>query len=90
MSVRLRTKWFWVRVSLLSLKLEIWRLLRARSFLTFKQTIECGFTLKLVHDMIITYRQESILLKHNELEKLNLIVQILKIVLDCVVDFCLV
>ena len=42
---------------LLSLKLQIWRLLRARSSLTFRQTIECGFTLKLVRDMIITYSQ---------------------------------
>ena len=30
-SVRLRTKWLWVRIPLLSLKLQIWRLLRARS-----------------------------------------------------------
>ena len=34
-------------------------LLRARSSLTFRQTIECGFTLKLVRDMIITYSQMS-------------------------------
>ena len=44
---------------LLSLKLQIWRLLRARSILTFsltfRQTIECMFTLKLVLDMIITH-----------------------------------
>ena len=57
MSVRLRTKWVWVRIPLLSLKLQIWRLLQARSSLTFRQTIECGFTLKLVRDMIITYSQ---------------------------------
>ena len=54
--VRLRTQWFWVQISLLSLKLQIWRLLRARSSLTFRQTIECGFTLKLVRDVITTYR----------------------------------
>ena len=36
-SVRLRTKSLWVRITLLSLKLQIWRLLRARSSLTFKQ-----------------------------------------------------
>ena len=36
-------------------KLQIWRLLWARSSLTFRQTIECGFTLKLVRDIIITY-----------------------------------
>ena len=54
MSVRLRTKWLWVRISLLSLKLQIWHLLRARSSLTFKQTIEYGFTLKLVRGKVIT------------------------------------
>ena len=36
---------------------EIWRLLRPRSFLTFRQTIECGFTLKVIRDMVITYSQ---------------------------------
>ena len=49
--------WLWVRILLLSLKLQIWRLLQARSSLTFRQLIECGFTLKLVRDMIITYNQ---------------------------------
>ena len=38
-----------------SLKLQICCLLRARSSLTYRQTIECRFTLKLVHNMIITY-----------------------------------
>ena len=57
LSVRLRTKWLWVPVSLLSLKLQIWHLFRARSSLTFRKTIECGFTLKFVYDMIITYSQ---------------------------------
>ena len=33
------------------------RLLRAKSPLTFRQTLECRFTLKLVRDMIITYSQ---------------------------------
>ena len=47
----------WKQISLLSLKLQIWRLLLAGSFLTFRQSIECGFTLKLVGDMIITYSQ---------------------------------
>ena len=55
LSVRLRTKWLWVRITLLSLKLQIWRLLRARNSLTLRQTIKCGFALKLVRDMIITY-----------------------------------
>ena len=49
---RLRTKWLRVRISLLSL--QIWRLLRTRSSLTFRQTIECGLTLKFVRDMITT------------------------------------
>ena len=57
MSVRLRTTWLWVRISLLLLKLQIWRLLRARSSLTFRQTIGCGSTLKLIRDMIIIYSQ---------------------------------
>ena len=52
MSVRLQTKWLWVWIALLSLTLRISCLLRARSSLTFRQTIECGFTLKLARDMI--------------------------------------
>ena len=37
LSVRLRIKWLWVRVPLQSLKLQISRLFRARSSLTFRQ-----------------------------------------------------
>ena len=37
LSIRLQTKWFWVRVHLQSLKLHVTRLLRARSSLTFRQ-----------------------------------------------------
>ena len=37
MSVRLWTKWLWVRVQLQSLNLQILRLLRTRSPLTFRQ-----------------------------------------------------
>ena len=37
LGVRLRTKRFWVRVQLQSLKLQISRLLRATSSLTFRQ-----------------------------------------------------
>ena len=48
-------KWLSVRIPLPSLKLQIWRLLWGRSSLTVRQTIECGFTLKLVRDMMITY-----------------------------------
>ena len=57
LSVRLQNKWLWVRITLLSFKLQIYCLLRARSSLTFRQTIGCGFTLKLVRDMTITYSQ---------------------------------
>ena len=52
----------------------MWHLLRARSSLTFRQTIECGFTLKLVRDMITTYRlliQIQKLLLVREWHKLN-------------------
>ena len=57
-SERIHTLQFsWMsRNSLLSLKLQICHLLRARSSLTFRQTIDCRFTLKLVRD-IITYSQ---------------------------------
>ena len=59
LNVRLRTKWLWVRVPMQSLNLQIWRLLRARS-LDIQTTIECGFTLKRVRDMIKTYKQRDI------------------------------
>ena len=49
------TKWFWVWVQLQSLKLQISRLLRARSSFDIQATIECAFTLKRVRDMIRTY-----------------------------------
>ena len=55
LSVGLRTKWLWVRIPLLSPKLQTRRLLQARSSLAVRQTIECRFTLKLVCYMIITY-----------------------------------
>ena len=56
---RLRTKRLWVWIPLLLFKLQIWRLLRARSSLTFRQSIECGHTVKLVRNMIITYSQDG-------------------------------
>ena len=59
MSVRLRTKWLWSRILLLSLKLQIWCLLWARSFLKFRHNIECGFTLKLLSDMITYSKKQS-------------------------------
>ena len=60
LSVRLQTKWLWAPITLLSLKLQIWRLLRARSSLTSRQTKESRFTLKHVRDMIITYSQRQL------------------------------
>ena len=57
LSVHLRPKFLCVQISLLSRKPQIWCVLRARSYLTFSQTIECGFTLKLVRDMIMTNSQ---------------------------------
>ena len=65
LSVRLRTKSLWVRILLLSLKLQIWCVLGARSSLTFRQTIECGFTLKLVRDMMISYSKNFLHLTAN-------------------------
>ena len=65
-SVRLRTKWLWVRIPLLSLKFQIRHLLRARSSSTFRQTIECRFTLKLVRDMIITYSHNLFVYLRNQ------------------------
>ena len=58
LSVRLRSKRLGVPIPMLSIKLKIWRLLQARSSLTFRQTIECGFILKVVRDMIIAYNQD--------------------------------
>ena len=57
LSYCLQTNWLWVQILLLSLKLQTWRLLQGRSSLTFKQTVECGFTLKLVRDLIIKFKQ---------------------------------
>ena len=55
LSVLLRTKWLSVRISSLLFKIQIWRLQRARSSLTFRKTIDCGFTPKLVRNIRITY-----------------------------------
>ena len=43
-----------VGISLLSLKLQKWHLVQARTSLTFRKTIECRWTLKLALKMIIT------------------------------------
>ena len=63
LSVRLRTKWLCVRVLLQSLKLQISRLFRAKEFLDNQATIERGFTLKGVLDMMKTYNLSP--LDHN-------------------------
>ena len=56
LSVRLRTTWFWVRVQLQLLKLQISRLLPARSSLTFRQY--SGHSLwNALRDMTRTYSQ---------------------------------
>ena len=71
LSVQLRTKWLWAWLPLLSVKLQIWHLVRARSFLTFRQTIECGFTLKLIRDMIITCRQSKIVTEKFQIKEFS-------------------
>ena len=43
----------------------------ARSSLTFRQPIECGFTLKLVRDMMITYSQTTFNVRLNNHRKLT-------------------
>ena len=47
-------------ISLLSLKLQIWCLLRVRSSLTFRLTIECWFRPKLVRDKIMIYSRRNV------------------------------
>ena len=62
LNICLQIKELWVWILLLSVKLQIWRLFWVRSSLTFSQTIECRFTLKLVCYMIIKDRQTSMTL----------------------------
>ena len=81
LSVRLRTKCLWVRIPLLSLKLQIWPLLRARSSLTFRQTIECRLTLKLVLGMIIIYSQ---------IISSNIFIMIRNFLFNTLIPFCVV
>ena len=56
----------WVWILLLSLKLQIWHLLQARSSLTFRETIVRRFTLKLERDIIITYSQMQCIDKYSQ------------------------
>ena len=53
----IRTRWWWFPILLLPLKLQILLLLWVKSSLTFRQSIECRFTLKLVRYMIVRYSQ---------------------------------
>ena len=71
LNVCLRTKWLRLRIPLLSLKLKIWCLLRAKSSLTFKQMIGCEFTLTLLRGMIITYSQMHRTYKYSQHSSMN-------------------
>ena len=51
-SVRLTTKWFWVQVQFTSPSDFV--PVSSKEFLDIQATIECGFTLKCVHDMTRT------------------------------------
>ena len=53
----------WVGITLLSLKLQIWRLLEEWSFVTFRK---CRFTVKLARDMIITYSSIHLTVKYSK------------------------
>ena len=57
LSVRLWTKWFWIRVQLQSLKTSDFAPALSKEFLYIQATIECGFTLTRVRHMTRTYRQ---------------------------------
>ena len=57
LSVHLQTKWLWVRIRLLSLKLQTTRLFPARSSLTFRQLYSADFTMNCIQDMTLTYGQ---------------------------------
>ena len=48
-------EWSWVQILLLSPKLQVSHLFICKEFLDIQAPIECGFTLKRVRDMIITY-----------------------------------
>ena len=55
LSVRLRSKWLWLRIPLLSLKLKLnIAPVSSKEFLDIQRTTEFRFTLKRVRDMIIT------------------------------------
>ena len=53
----LRSKCLWVRISLLSLKCQLWDLFGVTSSLTLRETIGCGFILKIVRDITRIYSE---------------------------------
>ena len=57
LSVRLWTKWFWIRVQLQSLKTSDFAPVLSKKFLEIQAAIELGFTLKWIRDMTRTYRE---------------------------------
>ena len=57
LSVRLWTKWFWIRVQLQSLKTSDFAPVLSKEFLDIQAAIELGFTLKWIRDMTRTYRE---------------------------------
>ena len=71
MSVGSQRKCLWDQILILSLKLLALHLLQVSSFLTFRQYIECRFTLTLARDMIITNSQT---LRSNKYSQDNLVI----------------
>ena len=63
MSVRLRTKWFWVRVAVTSP--SDFAPASSKESLDIQATIECGFTLERVRDMTRTCSQRNTFLPFN-------------------------
>ena len=63
LSVHLRTKWLWVQFPLLPLKTSDIAPVSSEEYLDIQANVESRFTLKRVHDMIITYSQYLLSLK---------------------------
>ena len=57
LGVSLRTKWLWVRIPLLSLKPQTWRLFRARSSLTFRQL----YSVDLLWNAYVTWSEHTVI-----------------------------
>ena len=67
LSVQLRTKWLWVRIPLLSLKLQVWHLVRTWSFLTFRQTLRVW-----IHSETHTWHENNMQTKQNSYRKFQI------------------